>query len=233
MTYTMLLVLLIGYIIGSTPFAFLVSKARGGNIFAQGSGNPGATNTLAVYGKGAAVTVLVCDILKGLIPTLLVLLITDDQVLAFCTAAGAVLGHVFSFYTGFRGGKALATAGGAILALYPLPLIIIVLSYVLLVLLIRYIVIATTLVILGAVGFFLWIDQPLGSTMALLVMVAGILYRHLPNWERIYLKNEPQIKHKIAEIELERLPKDKQAMLKVVYWIVAIACIATVYYVKS
>jgi glycerol-3-phosphate acyltransferase PlsY len=229
----MLLVLLIGYIIGSTPFAYLVSKSRGGNIFAQGSGNPGTSNTLTVYGKGAAVTVLLGDILKGFIPALVVLLITDDQVMAFWAAAGAVLGHVFSFYTGFRGGKALATAGGALLALYPLQIIIIVVSYIVLVYLIRYIVVATTLVIFGAVGFFLWIDQPVGSTMALLVMVAGILYRHLPNWERIYLKNEPKITEKVTELHLDRLPKQKQSVIRVVYWIAAIAFIAVVYVVKS
>lgn len=233
MTFTMLFVLLIGYLVGSTPFAYLVSKAKGGNIFEVGSGNPGATNTLVMFGKGAAITVLVCDILKGYLPTLIVWLITGDHVLAFWTATGAVLGHAFSFYTGFRGGKALATAGGTLLALYPLPLIVVVVSYVLLVLWIRYIVIATTIVIFGAVAFFLWIDQPLGSTLALLVMVAGVLYRHLPNWERVYLRNEPKIGQKVEEIHLERLPKDKQALLRVVYGIVAIACIAIVYAVKS
>ncbi|MBL0386568.1 glycerol-3-phosphate 1-O-acyltransferase PlsY [Tumebacillus sp. ITR2] len=233
MTFFMLMVLLIGYIVGSTPFAFLVSKSRGGNIFEQGSGNPGTANTLAMYGKSAAITVLICDILKGFLPTLIVLLITDDQVLAFWTATGTVLGHAFSFYTGFRGGKALATAGGSLLALYPIPIIVVVAAYVLLVLLIRYIVVATTIVIFGAVAFFLWIDQPLGSSLALLVMVAGILYRHLPNWERIYLRNEPKIGNKVEEIHLERLSKEKQAMIKVVYWIVAIAFLAVVYWVKA
>ncbi|KEO82117.1 glycerol-3-phosphate 1-O-acyltransferase PlsY [Tumebacillus flagellatus] len=233
MNFMMLLVLLIGYAVGSTPFAFLVGKSRGGNIFERGSGNPGTANTLAVYGKGAAAIVLICDVLKGFLPTLIVLLITGDQVLAFWTAAGAALGHAFSFYTGFRGGKALATAAGSLLALYPIPLIVVVVAYVVLVLLIRYISIATTIVIAGAVVFFLCIDQPLGSTLALLVMVAGILYRHLPNFERLYLRNEPKIGHKIEEIHLERLPREKQAMIKVVYWLAAIVFIAIVYWVKA
>lgn len=220
MNFSILLFLLIGYLVGSTPFAFLQAKRRGGNIFQQGSGNPGATNTLVVYGKQAAATVLALDVLKGFVPTLLVLLITGDHTLAFWTGTGSVLGHVASLFTRFQGGKALATAAGVLLCLYPLPLAVVVVAYVLLVLLIRYIVIATTLVILGAVVFFLFFaGQSIGDKLALLTMVAGILYRHLGNWERVYLRTEPKIGDTVSELTLKRLSPEQQRRVKAWYWI--------------
>jgi glycerol-3-phosphate acyltransferase PlsY len=217
--FSILLVFLLGYLVGSTPIAYLLSKRKGGNIFQQGSGNPGATNTLTVYGKKAAATVLVLDVMKGFLPTLLILLLTEDRTLAFWTGTGAVLGHVASLYTGFRGGKALATAGGVLLCLFPIPLAIVIVAYVLLLLLIRYIVIATTLVILGAVVFFLFFaEQPLSDQLALLTMVAGILYRHLANWERVFLGNEPKIGDNVSELTLERLKPEGQRRLRLFYW---------------
>lgn len=226
MNFSIFLFLLIGYLIGSTPFAYLFSKRQGGNIFQQGSGNPGATNTLTVYGKKAAATVLVLDVLKGFVPTLIVLLATGDHTLAFWTGTGSVLGHVASLFTRFQGGKALATAGGVLLCLYPLPLAVLVVAYVLFVLLIRYIVIATTLVVFGAVVFFLFFaGQPLADQLALLTMVVGILYRHLGNWERIYLRTEPRIGVAVSELTLKRLDAHQQRRVKVWYWI----CVAAVY----
>ncbi|TCP55528.1 acyl-phosphate glycerol-3-phosphate acyltransferase [Tumebacillus sp. BK434] len=219
MIVSVVIALLFGYLVGSTPFAFLLGKRKGANIFTEGSGNPGATNTLTLFGKRAAGVVLLLDLLKGFVPTMLTGLVTGDQTLAFWTAAGAVLGHVFSLYTKFRGGKALATAGGALLFLHPVPLLIVVVSYVILLLLIRYIVIATTLVIVGALLVFLFTPQVLSEQIALFAMVTGVLYRHLPNWERIYLKNEPKIGQPVHEVTLERLSLEKQEWVKLSYWI--------------
>jgi glycerol-3-phosphate acyltransferase PlsY len=216
---------LIGYAAGSTPFAYLNSRLKGGNIFREGSGNPGATNTLILYGKLEAFKILLLDVLKGYVPTALVGTYTGDFTLAFWTGAGAVVGHAFSFYTKFNGGKALASAGGAMLYLYPLPLVVVIATYVLLAFLIRYIVVATTIPVLGALGYFLWLDQPLGAKLALLTMVAAVLYRHLPNWERMYLKNEPKIGDLVHEVTLERLPKDQQLMLRVIYWAVVLVIV--------
>jgi acyl phosphate:glycerol-3-phosphate acyltransferase len=223
---------ILGYFIGSIPFAFLVGKLKGGNIYKQGSGNPGATNTLVVFGKAAGAIVLVLDVLKGFLPSLLVLHFTQDTSLAFWTGSGAVTGHVASIFTKFRGGKALAAAGGVLLCLYPIPLIVVVVSYVALLFLTRYIVLATTVVILGAVVFFLSIGQPLTKDLALLVMVLGVLFRHLPNWERMYLRNEPKVGEPVHEVTLDRLPVTKQRMLQVVYLVVCALVMLTVAYVK-
>ncbi len=219
MIFSISMALLFGYLVGSTPFAFLLGQKKGANIFKQGSGNPGATNTLILFGKRAATVVLILDVSKGFFPTMLTAWVTQDQTLAFWTAAGAVLGHVFSMYTKFRGGKALATAGGALLFLQPYPLLITVASYVILAFLIRYIVIATTIVIVGALCVFLFTPQVLAEQVALFLMVAGVLYRHLPNWERIFLKNEPKIGRPVHEVTLARFTKEKQEWLQLSYWI--------------
>jgi len=233
MTLSHLLYLVIGYACGSFPFAYLYGKSKGVNIFTSGSGNPGATNTMNVLGKQAAVVVLLFDILKGMVPVFIVSFVMDDTNLALWTATGAVLGHAFSVYTGMRGGKALATAGGALGALFPLGVIILIASYILLLLLIRYIVIATTLVIFGAVGFFLYQDYPVESDIALLILVAGVLYRHLPNWERVFLRNEPRVGQDVAEVTLPRLPLSQQRAIAVGYWVVAAGVIAAVWLTHS
>src|SRR5689334_15146404 len=109
MTMSLPVYLIIGYLIGSIPFALWNSKLRGGNIFTQGSGNPGATNTWTLYGKRAAALVLTLDVLKGFIPTYTVAKMTGELTLALWTGAACVIGHAFSLYTKFNGGKALAT----------------------------------------------------------------------------------------------------------------------------
>lgn len=221
-----------GYLIGSIPFAYLMGRLKGGNIFQQGSGNPGATNTLVVYGKKAAIVVLVLDVLKGFLPACIVGQTTGDLSLAFWAGAGAVLGHAFSLYTKFKGGKALACAGGALLYLAPVVLLIVVAAYVLLLLITRYIVFATTLVIVAAVGYFVYTDHPLANDLALLTMVVGVLYRHLPNWERMYLRNEPKVGQPVEELKLTRLPHNQQVALRIGYFAFAAVVYVAVIFIR-
>ncbi len=105
---------LLGYLTGSISSAILVARVRGlPDPRTLGSGNPGATNMLRHAGRGVAATVLVLDLIKGLLPTLAVHLISGDSVLAMGCAAGACLGHMWPAYFSFRGGKAVATYAGA------------------------------------------------------------------------------------------------------------------------
>jgi len=228
MTWTFLVYLLIGYLAGSLPVAYLFSLRKGNNIFEQGSGNPGTMNTFVVYGKSAAVVVLVLDVLKGFVPTLLVAQLTGNMDLAWWIGAGCVLGHVSSIFTKFRGGKALATAGGVVLYFHPLSLFLMVGLYILLLLITRYIVFATTLTIFASVGLFWYSDQTTGATLAFLLMLFGIMYRHLPNWERFILGNEPKFTDKISELTLHRFSERGQRLFAISYWVVALLILATV-----
>lgn len=128
MIWQLIVILMIGYLIGSVNLSIVLSKLMGkGDIREQGSGNAGTTNTLRVLGKGPAALVLIFDICKAVIAILIarwLLNITqitlDSDSLAYTVgnliaALGAILGHNFPIYYGFKGGKGIATSLGALL----------------------------------------------------------------------------------------------------------------------
>lgn len=128
MVWQLIVILMIGYLIGSINLSIVLSKLMGkGDIREQGSGNAGTTNTLRVLGKGSAVLVLIFDICKAVIAILIarwLLNVTnitmDTNVIAYTcgnllAALGAILGHNFPIYYGFKGGKGIATSLGALL----------------------------------------------------------------------------------------------------------------------
>lgn len=118
---TAALLLLAGYLLGAIPTSYLVGRcARGIDLRREGSGNLGATNAFRVLGWRLAVPVLVFDLLKGWIPAFYFprwLGVGDGWALAF--GAAAIVGHVFSIYMKFRGGKGVATSAGVLLAVAP------------------------------------------------------------------------------------------------------------------
>lgn len=107
------------YLIGSVDFGVIVPKMFGVDIYTQGSGNPGATNVLRSMGRKAAAVVVVGDMAKGLAAAMLGGLVVDKTT-AFACAFFAVVGHCFPIWHRFRGGKGVATAGGAVFWLEPL-----------------------------------------------------------------------------------------------------------------
>ena len=122
------------YIAGATPFGFMAGRMRGIDIREHGSGNIGATNVIRVLGKGIGIPVFVLDMLKGLLPVVLTRWYCQQQGLdaewpAIAAAVGAVLGHNFTFWLGFKGGKGIATSAGIMLALLPVPLAVGVLAW--------------------------------------------------------------------------------------------------------
>jgi glycerol-3-phosphate acyltransferase PlsY len=114
-----------GYLLGSVSFAlWLVRFRTGSDIRKEGSGNAGATNVLRAHGKGLAIAVALLDVAKGTAAVLLVRLVTADPRYAAAAGLAAVLGHVFPLFSGFKGGKGVATAVGAFLALAPLAMVV-------------------------------------------------------------------------------------------------------------
>ena len=120
-----LVCLLIGYIFGCFQTSYIYGKLHGIDIRQYGSGNAGTTNSLRVLGKKAGAIVLVCDILKtGLAMTMVRLLFREHYgdilyLLAIYAAAGAILGHNFPFYLGFKGGKGIACTAGLVIFFHP------------------------------------------------------------------------------------------------------------------
>ncbi len=126
---------LLGYLIGSVNFAVLVSKKHGIDILKEGSGNPGATNVKRVLGKGPGNLVFALDVLKGFVGTGLphLLLRIDpsqtaikDLFFVACVAGfiGTLLGHCFSCFLQFKGGKGVASTIGGLLVLLTVPILI-------------------------------------------------------------------------------------------------------------
>lgn len=134
------LVLLIAYLFGSLSFAtILVRLFRGEDIRRTGSGNAGATNVLRTAGKGLGLATLLLDLLKGTAAVWVMKLVTFDPRWIAAAAAAVVVGHIFPIWFGFRGGKGVATAGGAFLAIAPLSVLMVIAAALAVIFLTRYV----------------------------------------------------------------------------------------------
>lgn len=116
---SLLLALLAGYLIGSVDFAVIVSRARGVDIYSEGSGNPGASNVMRTLGRGAAAIVLAGDALKGVAAAWIGLALGGDTATAAAAGFAAVVGHCFPIWHRFRGGKGVATSLGVFIIVLP------------------------------------------------------------------------------------------------------------------
>src|ERR1700728_597261 len=109
--------ILLGYLLGSIPFGLLLTRAAGlGDIRAIGSGNIGATNVLRTGRKGLAAATLLLDGSKGAVAVLIFLLLGPPGA-EFWAGLGAVIGHLFPVWLGFKGGKGAATSYGVLIAI--------------------------------------------------------------------------------------------------------------------
>lgn len=192
MITALLLALAAGYLLGSLPFGFLVAKAKGVNIFEVGSCNPGATNVRRVLGKGPGNLVFALDALKGSIATFWPTFLpacSNPQVLGIVGVAGligALLGHSFSCFTGFRGGKGVATAAGAFVVLMPLATVIAAAVWVVTFYASRYVSLASILaaVALPVAAYF---ARCSAIAFGVSVLVAGfVILRHRANIKRLF-----------------------------------------------
>src|SRR5436305_1069529 len=113
----------VAYLLGSIPTGYLVARSRGIDIRSVGSGNIGATNVFRVLGKPAGITVLLVDALKGFVACRFVAFGPTAPSEAHQMVAGlfAILGHNYTCWLRFKGGKGVATTAGVLLALAPLP----------------------------------------------------------------------------------------------------------------
>lgn len=118
----------LGYVIGSTPFGYIAGKLKGIDIREHGSKNIGATNVLRVLGKGVGYPVFALDVLKGVLPVWLAQVyaaeLPPEGLIPVLTCIATVLGHNFTFWLGFKGGKGIATSAGALLPLMPVTILV-------------------------------------------------------------------------------------------------------------
>ena len=205
MTAAYTLTLISSYFIGGIPFALIIGKSQGVDIREHGSGNVGATNVGRVCGKKWGIIAFICDSTKGFLPVFTVnyLYTFDNPQLAMILAAiGAYLGHVFTPYLKFKGGKGVATAAGALLALSPIPTAIAFVSWAICLACSKMISLSSIVAaaVLPLVAFILLMQKAQGMSYAVfaLLFCLGMLtiYRHKSNIKRILAGEEPRIGEK-------------------------------------
>lgn len=205
MILSLIIAALVGYLLGSFPSGFLVARSKGINIFEHGSRNPGATNVRRVLGHGPGNLVFFLDALKGALASSWALMAYANGTVSYdldnvgagliegsawvrlgvVGLIGALLGHSFSCFTRFRGGKGVATSVGGLLVLMPLPLVIGAAIWAATFYTTRYVSVASILagVSLPVSAFFLH-RVPILRWLAVIV-ACFIILRHRANLKRL------------------------------------------------
>jgi glycerol-3-phosphate acyltransferase PlsY len=193
-----LIAAVVGYLLGSLPFGYLIARAKGVNIFEVGSKSSGATNVLRVLGKGPGYLVFFLDMLKGVAATLLGLLLIRNEngdeltfdtnyfyLVAIVGLVAAIIGHSFSCFIRFRGGKGVATATGGFLVLLPIATLIAGTVWIIVFYVSRYVSLASIIaaIALPVAASFLH-ESPFLQWFALFIAVLVIL-RHRANIVRL------------------------------------------------
>lgn len=195
----------LGYFIGSTPMGLLVGKLKGIDIREHGSGNIGATNVLRTLGKPVGITVLVLDIIKGILPVMFAVSFVSNPIIHVATALATILGHNFTFWLKFKGGKGIATTAGTMLPLVWFPLLISIICWFIGFYSTRYvsvasiaaaIVIPITAFAITILGFQKW-NWPVLIYCVLLSALA--IWKHRSNIKRLLDGTESRFSRKTKE----------------------------------
>ncbi len=207
----LVLIIALSYIIGSIPTSIIVGRlVKGIDIRNYGSGNPGGTNVIRVIGLGWGIFVILFDAFKGFFATSFIakwlyqgnlvetLNFTSVQILAGCFA---VIGHIWTVFAGFRGGKGVSTSAGMLLGIAPFDLLIAFVLFLVIVALTRYVSLGS---IVSAISFpfiiiltekFLKFQHRDFYTLLIFGSVIAILivYRHKSNIKRLLAGNENKL----------------------------------------
>ncbi len=193
--------LLTAYLVGSLSFAVLISRSMGlADPRSYGSKNPGATNVLRSGNKAAALLTLALDALKGYVPVLLVLIFGPRFGLGETAAAfaglAAFLGHLWPVFFRFQGGKGVATAAGALMAINPYLGLAVLLSWVIMAVFFRYSSLASIVAAAFAPFYqaLIWGVEP--SLLAIAVMSLLLIWRHEGNIRKLLAGTESKLGHK-------------------------------------
>ena len=196
---------LLAYLLGSIPFAVIVSKLMGlADPRSYGSGNPGATNVLRSGSKVAAALTLFGDAFKGWFAVWLALRAGLDFVGLAGVALAVFLGHLYPIFLSFKGGKGVATALGVITAIAPLLAFALAVTWLAVVVLFRYsslgaicaAILAPLLYLLGGQAALWGINDKLALVIA--IIGALLLYKHRANIERLLKGVEPRVGKKTS-----------------------------------
>jgi len=181
--------IILGYLAGSVPFAFLLARRRGVDVRFAGSGNVGAANVMRTTGTGRAVAVMALDVAKGAAAVLAVQLYAGAS-LAALTGAAAVVGHIYPVWLRFHGGKGVAVAAGAFSLLTPIGTGVAAALFLITVSVTRYISLGSIAATVALPPVAWWSGAPPVVVLAATATAALILFRHRANLKRLYAGTE-------------------------------------------
>ena len=188
-----MLPVLLGYLTGSVPFAYLLARRAGIDVRVAGSGNVGAANVLRTTGAWRGVLVMALDVAKGIAAVAIAYRMSGSTVMAAVTGAAAVVGHIYPVWLKFHGGKGVAVAAGVFTMLSPVATALAAGLFVVIVWLTRYISlgsIAATIALPPAA----WLTgEPRADVVAAAATAALILFRHRSNWHRLRTGTERRV----------------------------------------
>lgn len=202
---TALGIALFAFLVGSIPFGVVVARRQGVDLTSVGSGNIGATNAMRVLGTKWGLVVFALDVVKGVLPSALAsfafphgLGVLDRQPTAMLLGAVAILGHSFSPWIGFKGGKGISTILGVALGAIPLCGLLSFATMLLVLALTRYVSLAS---LVGVASGFAW-NRVLGDSTQMLpviaILLAFIVHRHRGNIRRLLDGTEPKFRPKTS-----------------------------------
>ncbi|NQT65625.1 MAG: glycerol-3-phosphate 1-O-acyltransferase PlsY [FCB group bacterium] len=195
---------LVAYILGSIPISFIMGKLiKGIDIRNFGSGNAGATNALRILGTKVGVFTLIMDISKGFLAVNIARLIIHQpsDLILIITGLFAILGHIFTIFLKFKGGKGVATSAGVFIALVPIPISIALFVFIVTVWLSKFVSLGSILAALTLFISELVINirnsfAELEILIFIFIVVLFIIIRHKSNIQRLIKGNENKISFK-------------------------------------
>jgi glycerol-3-phosphate acyltransferase PlsY len=187
-----IIVALFSYLIGSIPTGFIIGKLAGIDVRTAGSGNIGATNVARVMGKGRGLLTLLADVAKGFVPVFAAQQMAFSHTAVAVIAGAAFLGHLYPLFLKFRGGKGVATAFGALLAVAPQVTLILIAVFIFAALPSRIISLGSLGAALAAPILFWFFSYPAPFVALTVFLAAMIVIRHHANIKRLLDGAEPR-----------------------------------------
>ncbi len=190
------MIVLLSFLIGSIPFAYIVAKIKGVDLTKVGSGNIGATNVWRSVGQIEGTAVFFLDFFKGYVAVMIAKRLDLDPTSIIICAAAVILGHTFSVFLKFKGGKGVATGLGVVFGIAPYNFVLCFALGMGIIALTGYVSLAsmTGAVFLSILMFST--RQPAPYAWGILLLAAYVIYKHVPNIKRLINGTENRISWK-------------------------------------
>jgi acyl phosphate:glycerol-3-phosphate acyltransferase len=190
----------LAYLLGSVPFAFLLSRRRGIDLRRVGSGNIGASNVLRTSGVRIAVFAMVLDAVKGVVAVIMAERLAMGAGAIMAAGLASVVGHIYPVWLRFKGGKGVATAAGVFAILTPAALAIAGGACLLSVWLTRYISVGSVVGALTLATAAALSDSPFAIEVGSAIVALIILHRHRTNLARVFDGTERRVGQRLYQL---------------------------------